>query len=94
MDRGQQEIRWRCKLHLIWTPVSKRINVTLPDAIFAELELWADAQGRPTANLAAYLIEAGMRQAKLEGEFRLPEDESSETKKRTPSPSRGKRVKD
>jgi hypothetical protein len=91
MFDGQQEIRWGCNLHP-WTPVSKRINVTLPDAIFAELELWAEAQGRPTANLAAYLIEAGMRQAKLEGEFRLPEkngNPSPRTKKALPTKSKG-----
>lgn len=50
--------------------VSKRFTVTVPDSIFEELEAWATYQGRPTANLAAYLIEAGLRQAKLEGEFK------------------------
>lgn len=60
-------------------PVSKRFTVTVPDSVFEELENWADCQGRPTANLAAYLIEAGIRQAKLEGEYKT-------LKKQFPSP--------
>jgi hypothetical protein len=49
--------------------VSKRILVTLPDTVHDELAAWADYQGRPTANLAAYLIELGIRDAKGRGEF-------------------------
>lgn len=44
--------------------MSKRINVTLPDAVYEELEWWAQVQGRPVANLANFLIEASLRQAK------------------------------
>lgn len=57
----------------IWTmveSVSKRIYVTLPDTLHEDLEGWADFQGRPTANLAAYLIELGIREAKAQGEFK------------------------
>lgn len=43
------------------TPVSKRIMVTLPDALSADLERWADEEGRPTANLAGFLIELAIR---------------------------------
>jgi hypothetical protein len=50
--------------------VSKRIYVTLPDTVHDELEGWSDYQGRPTANLAAYLIELGIREAKERGEFK------------------------
>jgi hypothetical protein len=50
--------------------VSKRILVTLPDAVVADLEQWAKYQGRPTANLAAFLIEMGIRGAKGTGEFK------------------------
>lgn len=50
--------------------VSKRILVTLPDLLHEELEGWAEYQGRPTANLAAYLIELGVREAKNRGEFK------------------------
>jgi hypothetical protein len=49
--------------------VSKRVFVTLPDSVFEDLEQWADSQGRPTANLAAFLIETSIRQAKENGEI-------------------------
>lgn len=49
--------------------MSKRTTITLPDAVFDELEEWADQQGRPTANLASFLVEVGVRQAKEKGEF-------------------------
>ncbi len=49
--------------------MSKRINVTLPDAVYEELEWWAEAQGRPTANLANFLIESALRQARKRGEI-------------------------
>ena len=51
-------------------PVSKRVLVTLPDTLAADLERWAEYQGRPTANLASFLIELGIRQAKESGEFK------------------------
>ena len=41
--------------------VSKRVMVTLPDAIAIDLERWADEEGRATANLAAFLIEQSIR---------------------------------
>lgn len=52
--------------------VSKRINVTLPDSLYEELERWAEAQGRPTANLAAFLIEIGVKEGREKGEIPLP----------------------
>lgn len=65
--------------------MSKRFNVTLPDAIFEELEWWAKSQGRPTANLANFLIEAGLRQAKERGEIppKPLEEESEQKPKKT-----------
>jgi hypothetical protein len=39
----------------------KRFMVTLPDSVFAELRDWAESEGRPTANLAAFLIEQAIR---------------------------------
>lgn len=50
--------------------VSKRVLVTLPDTVASDLEEWAEYQGRPTANLAAFLIELGIREAKAGGEFK------------------------
>lgn len=49
--------------------VSKRFTVTVPDSIFEDLEALADSQGRPTANLAAFLIETGVNQIKERGDF-------------------------
>ena len=54
--------------------VSKRINITLPDSVVEELENWADAQGRSLANLAAFLLESAVKQAKEKGE--IPAQES------------------
>lgn len=62
--------------------VSKRILVTIPDSVHDELAAWAEYQGRPTANLAAYLIELGIRDAKSKGEFKTlpPAVQSQEVK--------------
>ncbi len=49
--------------------VSKRINVTLPDSVVDELEDWANAQGRSVANLAAFLLEMAIKEAKDRGEI-------------------------
>jgi hypothetical protein len=50
--------------------MSRRIYVTLPDTVYADLKVWAGEQGRPTANLAAFLVELGIRDAKQKGEFK------------------------
>ncbi|HEY9707704.1 MAG TPA: hypothetical protein V6D48_05820 [Oculatellaceae cyanobacterium] len=65
--------------------VSKRVNLTLPDVVYDELEAWAEFQGRPTANLAAYLVESAIREAKERGEFKTlkqnePPDSGTSTK--------------
>jgi len=44
--------------------MSKRFSVTLPDAVFEELEKLANEQGRTTANLAAFLVESSLREIK------------------------------
>lgn len=49
--------------------VSKRVMLTLPDSVFKDLEEWADKQGRPTANLAAFLVEMAITQAKEKGDL-------------------------
>lgn len=46
--------------------MSKRIQVTLPDRIAEDLQRWADYDGRPLANLAAYLLERAVNEAKRE----------------------------
>ncbi|MEA5450193.1 hypothetical protein VB780_16555 [Leptolyngbya sp. CCNP1308] len=61
--------------------VSKRVLVTLPDTVVADLEAWAQYQGRPTANLAAFLIETGIRQAKANNEFKTLEPDQPQSGK-------------
>jgi hypothetical protein len=41
----------------------------LPDSIYEALERWADQQGRPTANLGAFLIEVAVMEAQKTGEL-------------------------
>ncbi|HEY9697116.1 MAG TPA: hypothetical protein V6D10_07635 [Trichocoleus sp.] len=60
-------------------PVSKRIHVTLPDSIYEALERWADKQGRPTANLGAFLIEVAVLEAQKTGE--IPPDSKNSQKR-------------
>jgi hypothetical protein len=63
--------------------VSKRINITLPDSVVDELESWADAQGRSLANLAAFLLELSVKQAKEKGEIPMQEPRLQEKKPRS-----------
>ena len=42
--------------------MSKRTTITLPDGIFDDLDRWAEREGRPTANLAAFLVEVAVKQ--------------------------------
>jgi hypothetical protein len=49
--------------------MTKRVYLTLPDKVFEALERWAVDQGRPIANLAAYLVERGIEQAEAQGKI-------------------------
>ncbi len=51
--------------------VSKRVLVTLPDGLHADLERWAEEETRPTANLAAFLLEQAIR-AKYSDKYPSP----------------------
>lgn len=42
-------------------PMPARFSVNLPDQINEDLQKWADKEGRPKANLAAFLIELAVR---------------------------------
>jgi hypothetical protein len=53
-----------------------RFTVTLPDQINQDLQEWADSEGRPKANLVAFLIERSVR---LRYPERYPETNSSES---------------
>ena len=57
--------------------VSKRVNLTLPDVVYEDLERWASLQGRPPANLGAFLVESAIRKARESGE--LPPDPGKTT---------------
>ena len=59
--------------------VSKRVNLTLPDVVYEDLERWASLQGRPPANLGAFLVESAIRKAKELGEL-PPTSEKTTTK--------------
>ncbi|NJL78519.1 MAG: hypothetical protein HC836_37550 [Richelia sp. RM2_1_2] len=53
--------------------MSKRVHVTLPDKVFDTLQRWADDQGRPVANLVAYLVEKAVEEADTQGKIPLDE---------------------
>ncbi len=62
---------------------SKRVHVTLPDKVFDALERWADDQGRPVANLVAYLVEKAIEEAETQG--RIPSDKEHQQKQSSTS---------
>jgi hypothetical protein len=39
-----------------------KFSVNVPDEIGEDLQRWADQEGRPRANLAAFLVELAVRQ--------------------------------
>jgi predicted DNA-binding protein len=59
----------------------KKFSVTVPDSVFKDLEALAEHQGRPTANLAAFLVELGLHIYKERGEFPSGATDSKEQKK-------------
>ena len=51
--------------------VSKRIQVTLPDGVFQQLERWAVSDGRAIANLASFLLQKAIEDADNQGKIPL-----------------------
>jgi CopG-like RHH_1 or ribbon-helix-helix domain, RHH_5 len=49
--------------------MSKRIGLTVPDAINEKLERWAAAEGRPVANLGNFMIKKVVREADERGQI-------------------------
>lgn len=47
--------------------MSRRIQVTVPDQIAADLEKLAHSQGRSLSNLAAHLLEKALNEARQQG---------------------------
>jgi len=39
-----------------------KFSINVPDTIGEDLQRWADEEGRPRANLAAFLVELAVRQ--------------------------------
>lgn len=62
-------------------PVSKRVNLTLPDSVYQDLEIWAESQGRPPSSLGAFLVELSIMNAKKSGDF--PEVQQRDNKTST-----------
>lgn len=60
--------------------LSKRVNLTLPDVVYEDLERWAGLQGRPPANLGAFLVEAAIRKARESGELPPAPEKATVTK--------------
>ncbi len=60
--------------------MSKRVALTIPEYLYADLERWAKQQGRPIANLASFLIEVSVREAIEKGELK-PEQSAKKEKK-------------
>jgi hypothetical protein len=50
--------------------MSKRIQVTLPDKALADLEKWANDEGRSVSNLASYLLQKALDEARERGTIR------------------------
>lgn len=48
--------------------MSKRMTVTLPDSVYADLEWWSENRGQAVAPLAAIAIERAIQEAKDSGE--------------------------
>ena len=42
-------------------PVSKRFSIVLPDELDADLQKWAESEGRPKANLASFILETAIK---------------------------------
>jgi hypothetical protein len=49
--------------------MSKRVALTMADVVFSDLERWSEQQGRPVANLANFLVEKAIADAKESGEL-------------------------
>lgn len=56
--------------------MSKRMMITLPDSVYAELDEWAKDESRPIANLVAFIVEKGVRERVTLGGRKTEKDES------------------
>lgn len=58
--------------------VSKRYFITLPDGIADKLERWAESERNKPSTLAAFLVEAAVRDADDSG--KIPSEKEENTK--------------
>ncbi|MDY7024439.1 MAG: helix-turn-helix domain-containing protein [Cyanobacteriota bacterium] len=54
--------------------MSKRVNINIPNAVYEDLEAWAESEGRTVANLVAFLVETEVRSAKKQGKIQTQND--------------------
>jgi hypothetical protein len=50
----------------------KRINVTLSDLYYSDLQQWADSRGEPVATFATYMLKIAIDEARRSGEIEKP----------------------
>jgi hypothetical protein len=50
----------------------KRINVTLSDLYYSDLQQWADSRGEPVATFATYMLKIAIDEARRSGEIAKP----------------------
>jgi CopG-like RHH_1 or ribbon-helix-helix domain, RHH_5 len=50
----------------------KRINVTLSDLYYSDLQQWADSRGEPVATFATYMLKIAIDEARRSGEIVKP----------------------
>lgn len=53
--------------------MTKRVNMSLPDPVYADLKKWAEYRDQAVAAVAAIAVERAILEAKARGEF--PEDQ-------------------
>ncbi|MEP0890573.1 hypothetical protein [Leptolyngbya sp. FACHB-16] len=49
--------------------VSRRVFLTLPDGVAADLDRWAEAENNKAATLAGFIVERAVREAKEQGKI-------------------------
>lgn len=54
-------------------PKGKRVYLTISPALMKLLEIWAEKERRPTANLATYLVEGAIEEEVRAGRLKLPD---------------------
>ncbi|MBD2156032.1 hypothetical protein H6G02_16060 [Leptolyngbya sp. FACHB-16] len=49
--------------------MSRRVFLTLPDGVAADLDRWAEAENNKAATLAGFIVERAVREAKEQGKI-------------------------